>query len=223
MNPERLLTLALQGGLDLAFIAGRRPNKRERPRATPEIRHRQLWIVGAMPKQDLPKGLPPETFRTAKIKETKTRKAPEWTATDFAAACQAMDELPWAILCFTVFPGDEDRVLLKAALMALASKLSVREKWPAKIRRQNCKICGRGARGQYLEDLATLALIEWRFPDAYQTQEQLAEWFGVRRETWNQSVAKRYQPIREKLEVWYGAAMGHLWRSLTPAEETYCA
>lgn len=174
-------------------------------------------MLGALPKEQRPKGIPSETFRTGKAQSTRSAFRAEWVPTDFALACGSMPRLSWVTLTYTVFGADEDRTTLWAELMSRASKLSVREQWPTAMRRGRC-MCGRAPSTGYKQDLCTLVLLEWAHPNDFRTQEQLARWFGVDQSTWSKVVSKRYQPLRDALEIWFGGALGHIWRSIRGEE-----
>lgn len=213
MTPEQLLVMATQSGLDLALIAKAAPPRKARPRYSPVLSLRMQKMLGAMPRELRPKGIPARVFHTAEGKPSRPSWAAEWLPTDFALACGQMPRLPWHALAYTAFEDPEDRSALWGALVTRANRIARREDWPAKMRRGNCA-CGRASSSGYLQDLASLALLEWRHPHDFRTQEQLARWFGVRQPYWSQVIAKRYQPMRDALEIWFGAALGHIWRSL---------
>lgn len=222
ITPEKLLYAAVRSGIDLSLVAMKMPPRQARPSRDPLVGRRQLRMIAADPTIGRKKRsqLERQAVTTARGKDSGTRRGPEWTAEDFAIACRRMGEYPWALLCYTVFPDSEtDRIKLKSRLLLLAADLAERESWPRKMNRTDCYQCGRAACQTYLEDLATLALQEWRLPDVFRRQEDLARWFGVTQGYWSKTVAKRYQPLRDQLAIWYGDAMRHIWRSLH--EEKY--
>jgi hypothetical protein len=208
VTPEKLLELATVQGIDLQFFAGQMPPKEARP-----VRQRKLL------------GLNPRLLESARGHASTQTVISEWTKEDFAIACAGMAEVHWTLMCYTVFPREEDRILLKSRLMLEAVDRARRERWPSRIRRGDCARCGKASRSHYLEDLCTLALLEWHERDELKTQEDLAQWFGVSREYWSRCLQRKLKPMQSRLEYWWGCGIGHIWlrlRSITQANFESC-
>lgn len=228
ITPEKLLVALVREGIDFGMIAAKMPPRRSRPSRDPLVKRRQMKMVGIDPSTGRRRRseLERRAVTTARGRQREGSGGPHSIMEDFALACRSMDEYPYAVLCYTAFPDSEpDRIKLKSRLLLLAADLAQSENWPKKMNRMDCVQCGRAACQTYLEDLATLALQEWRLPDVFRRQEDLARWFGVTQGYWSKTVAKRYQPLRDQLAIWYGDAMRHIWRSLHEEEysEEYSA
>lgn len=202
MNIEQLYAMASARGMSLDFG---KP-KREIP-----VEHRR-------PPRRRPDGTPGQL--TAQGAQTRTRRAPEWSATDLGHAAQGMPDLFWRALCWCIGSDEQARVYIKAKLLEIAVRRKEIQVWPEAIRRGTCGDCGMlRCSHKYVEDLVTMALLEGAHPQMFASEADRARHFGLSETHWRRIMMVRYYELLTELHRWYNAAEGYIRRRLKERED----
>lgn len=135
---------------------------------------------------------------------------PEWTAQEAAIALSGIEPEEMRRPCYAAFvyrwAGDDSQAsTLYGCLMAEASRIASREKWPSRIREQ-----------KYLERLVRMAILEERL---WWAINQHHMWPAIMRddgftdmddELWARRLSRRYEAIRHVIETWCSTAHYHV-------------
>lgn len=150
--------------------------------------------------------------RTLQRMEVPGTAKPFWTVAEAAQACAGLEPEIFAAMLFSYAGADDCIPLLKRKLIEFASDMRKDEGWPATIKRDN------GAKGDYLEDLVGLSLIEesqpYRFggPEGSVVAPMYLAVMGVKGRTWMQVLAHPYAVIRWRYITWLGIGRSHMRR-----------
>ena len=205
MKAEQLLILASARGIDLGLSRPKRdipPEHRGPPRRRKE-------------HPDDP-GIP--GVLTAEGKQTRTSRAPEWSARELAMAAQGMPDTSWRALCWVVGQEEQSRMHLKYTLLQLAVERKERESWPDRMKRGDCQDCGCLRSTSYVEDLCTLAVAEMATQGM--TEIARAQFFGLAEHNWRRHVMRLYQPLYQHAQGWYQDGIRYLQSRLNVRENS---
>ena len=214
MKAEQLLMLAGVRGIDLGLSRPKRDIPLEHRGAARRRDARPKGTNGADDPGDA--GIP--GILSAEGKQTRTSKAPEWSARDLAIAAQGMPSVSWRALCWVVGDEEPSRVYLKNELLMFAVEKKEREAWPASIKRGDCRNCGCLRSTHYVEDLCNLAVREMAF--SQMTEIGRAQFFGLAEHNWRRNVQKLYHPLWAHANGWYQDGIRYLQRRLNERENS---
>jgi hypothetical protein len=158
------------------------------------------------------------TARTVQRLEIPGTARPYWTVAEAAHACGGLEPEVFAALLYS-YAGDDTVVrTLGRALREFGQDLRTLERWPYQVSHED------GARGEYLEDLVTLTLIEerqpWRFgaASAGNNAPAVSPFYlavaGVTERVWRKRLAVPYAALRWRYITWLGVGRGHMVRSM---------
>lgn len=209
MKAEQLLVLAGVRGIDLGLS---RP-KRDIPLAHKGAPRRR--VIG---QDEKGRDVTIPGVLTAEGRQTRTSKAPEWSARDLAIAAQGMPDVSWRALCWVVGQEEPSKVYLKNALFVIAVERKEREAWPVSMRRGDCRNCGCLRSTHYVEDLCTLAVTE--MANTEMTQVSRAQFFGLAEHNWRRNVERLYHPLYQHAQGWYQDGIRYLQTKLNARENS---
>lgn len=203
MKPEQLFVLASARGINLDL--GRPPKK--------AVRRLGKGRGGSIRE---------DGADTVTGRQTRSARAPEWSATDLGHAAAGMPERQWRTLCWFIGQEEPARAFLKYELITFALAERDAHGWPKSVKRGSCPAelrnglrcsiqrCG----DRYLEDLVELALIDVGEPHYFPSEAARARFFGISEPAWSRQFSRIYQPLLDQLRAWYRSGMGYLKRKL---------